>query len=594
MQFGPELSEDGTTFRIWAPLQTQMTLLVDGHPPVVMNRTSEGWHWAKVDGSGPGTRYRFQMTNGLLVPDPASRFQPDDVHGPSELIDPNGFKWRSEWSNRPWEDAVIYELHIGSFTPEGTFLAAIEKLPWLASIGITAIELMPVADFPGAWGWGYDGVLLYAPDASYGRPEHLKRLIQAAHDHGIMAFLDVVYNHFGPDGNYLPLYAPIFNEAHKTPWGAAVNFDAGGSEVVREFIIQNALYWIEEFRFDGLRLDAVHAIKDGGSRHLLEELAGRIHETKRHVHLILENEENEASRLVRHRDGRPLSFTAQWNDDLHHVLHTAATGEISGYYADYAGDTVRLGRTLAEGFGFQGELMPYRGEPRGEPSRDLSPTSFVSFIQNHDQVGNRAFGERLNQLATPEALHAIIAIYLLAPQIPMLFMGEEFGASTPFPFFCDFQGELADAVRDGRRTEFARFPEFEDPEKRKRIPDPLARRTFESAKLNWAESAEPARVKMVHLYRQLIEIRRREIVPRLKESLKGGRFDVMGDMAVRINWQLAGATLTLDANLKGETSPLLEAIQGRPIWGARPSNEELGPWEVIFAIGPPNPIAAHQ
>ena len=245
------------------------TWVVDGGPPVLMNRTFEGWHWSKAYGSGPGTWYQFQINNGLLMPDPASRFQPDDVHGPSEVVDPNAFAWRSEWSNRCWEDAVIYEIHVGTFTPEGTFLAAIEKLSWLADIGITAIELMPVAAFPGAWGWGYDGVLLYAPDASYGRPEHLKRLIQAAHDHGIMVVLDVVYNHFGPDGNYLPLYTPIFNEQHKTPWGAAVNFDASGSEVVREFIIQNALYWIEEFRFDGLRLDAVHAIKDDGKRHLL-------------------------------------------------------------------------------------------------------------------------------------------------------------------------------------------------------------------------------------------------------------------------------------------------------------------------------------
>ena len=595
MRFGPELFEGGASFRIWAPLQQQMTLVVDGGPPVPMNRTFEGWHWSNVNGSGPGTRYQFQINSGLLMPDPASRFQPDGVHGPSEVVDPNAFEWQSEWSNRCWEDAVIYEIHVGTFTPEGTFLAAIEKLSWLADIGITAIELMPVAAFPGVWGWGYDGVLLYAPDASYGRPEHLKRLIQAAHDHGIMVVLDVVYNHFGPDGNYLPLYTPIFNEQHKTPWGAAVNFDASGSEVVREFIIQNALYWIEEFRFDGLRLDAVHSIKDNGKRHLLQELAERINGTNRHIHLILENEENQASRLFRRRDGRPLTFTAQWNDDLHHVLHAAATRENSGYYVDYVGDTFKLGRTLAEGFGFQGEMMQYRGECRGEPSGDLPPTAFISFIQNHDQVGNRAFGERLNQLATFDAMRAIIAIYLLAPQIPMMFMGEEFGATTPFPFFCDFQGDLADAVREGRRNEFARFPEFRDPEKRLRIPDPIARETFESAKLNWSESADAEKLKIVEFYRQLIGIRRREIVPQLKGGgLKGGRFEVLGEMAVRVSWQLADATLTLDANLKDEMSPVFEIIKGRPIWGALPSKKELVPWEVIFTIGPPAPGAMHH
>jgi malto-oligosyltrehalose trehalohydrolase len=370
------------------------------------------------------------------------------------------------WKTGGTEESVIYELHIGTFTSDGTFRAAIDKLDDLVELGVTAIELMPIADFPGARNWGYDGVYLFAPDATYGRPEDLKVLADAAHANGLMIFLDVVYNHFGPDGNYLDAYAcQFFTDRHKTPWGAAINYDGPDSRPVRNFMIHNALYWLEEFHFDGLRLDAVHAIIDDSEMHLLEELADRVRDTfcgERHIHLILENEENEAHRLKRGPGGEPRIYTAQWNDDVHHVLHTAATGEDAGYYAEYRGDTDKLARSLAEGFAFQGEMMAYRGEPRGEPSAHLPPTAFVAFIQNHDQVGNRAFGDRLTASTPAEAVRAIAAIYLLAPQIPMLFMGEEWAAAQPFPFFCDFEAELGEAVRKGRREEFAKFPEFHD------------------------------------------------------------------------------------------------------------------------------------
>lgn len=472
MPFGAQVYPDGSVcFRLWAPGQERIALVLEGDAiKLPMTPLADGWHERVIDRVAPGRRYRFELADGLRVPDPALRHQPEDVHGPNEVIDPRAYRWSDgAWRGLPWTEAVVYELHVGSFTPEGTFRALIEKLDHLVELGVTAIELMPIADFPGARNWGYGGVLPFAPDASYGRPEDLKALVDAAHAKGLMVFLDVVYNRFGPEGNYLPVYAPpFFTDRHKTPWGDAVNFDGASSRPVREFVIHNALYWIEEFHLDGLRLDAVHAIIDDSPKHILEELAERVRALadERRIHLILENEENEARRLEREFSGHARWYTAQWNDDVHHFLHTAATGENAGYYGDYQGEVDKLGRALTEGFAFQGEMMEYRDEPRGEPSGHLPPTAFVAFIQNHDQVGNRAFGERITATAPAEAVRAIAAVYLLSPQIPMLFMGEEWAAAQPFPFFCDFDEELAAAVREGRREEFARFPEFQDPKAR--------------------------------------------------------------------------------------------------------------------------------
>jgi maltooligosyltrehalose trehalohydrolase len=404
-----------------------------------------------------------------------------------------------------------------------------------------------------------------------------------------MVFLDVVYNHFGPDGNYLPTYAPIFTERHKTPWGAAVNYDGAGSQEVRSLVVNNALYWIEEYHLDGLRLDAVHAIVDDSPEHLLDAIAREVRAAAgdRHVHLILENEENQSSRLARGDDGKPLRYTAQWNDDVHHVLHTAASGESSGYYAEYAGDAEKLGRALAEGFVFQGEMMRYRERARGEASAHLPPTAFVAFIQNHDQVGNRAFGDRLTNVAPPEAVRAVAAIYLLSPQIPMLFMGEEWAAGEPFPFFCGFEGELAEAVRNGRRAEFARFPEFQDPERRELIPDPTARDTFLSAKLGWDEAQRGEHAEWLALYRQLLALRRAEIIPRLR-GIGGdcGRYEVLGDGAVRVRWTLGdGARLTLAANLKGRTEADFGAPAGRMLFSIGNAEDGgLGPWSVVWSL----------
>jgi malto-oligosyltrehalose trehalohydrolase len=515
--------------------------------PIPMTPSGEGWHELVTDQAKVGSRYRFVLPDGMKVPDPASRCQPEDVHGPSEIVDTTGWTWNdTAWSNRPWQDAVVYELHIGTFTPEGTFRAAMTKLDHLASLGVTAIEIMPVADFPGRRNWGYDGVLPYAPDSSYGRPEDLKALVEAAHARGLMVLLDVVYNHFGPDGNYLPVYAPqFFTNRHKTPWGSAVNFDDVGSKAVRDFVIGNALYWLQQFHMDGLRLDAVHAIVDDSPKHILTELAERVHEAagNRPVHLVLENEENEAHRL--------RLYTAQWNDDVHHALHTALTGEDKGYYAEYLGDSVKLGRALAQGFAFQGEMMTYRGEPRGEPSSQLPPTAFVAFLQNHDQIGNRAFGDRIVATMPREALRAASAVYLLLPQIPMLFMGEEWNSRQPFPFFCDFGPDLADAVRKGRREEFSRFPEFRNPAQRERIPDPQADETFASAKLDWDDLSDPAHREWLDWYRRILSTRRQSIVPLSGSIRHGGTFQVLGPGAVVVRWQAGDSELVLAANLSG-------------------------------------------
>ncbi len=437
------------------------------------------------------------------------------MHGPSVVVDPHAYRWRHpEWQGRPWEETVLYELHPGLL---GGFNGIEAKLPELKSLDITAIELMPIAEFPGARNWGYDGVLPFAPERGYGTPDELKHLIDAAHAEGMMVFLDVVYNHFGPDGNYLGLYAPqFFRDDIPTPWGPSIDFRR---PEVRRFFTENALYWLMEYRFDGLRFDAVHAIPDAG---WLDEMAAEIRATVepgRHVHLVLEHDGNVAEHLRR-------DFDAQWNDDIHHVLHHLLTGEASGYYEDYATDPAeKLARALSQGFIYQGEPSPYRdGERRGTPSGDLPPSAFVSFLQNHDQIGNRPFGERLTALADPEALEAAIALQLLSPHIPLIFMGEEDASDAPFFYFTDHHGELAETVREGRRREFAKFPGFSDPARREEIPDPNAPETFaRSLPEPDARHGQSRRA----LYRRLLDIRRREIVPRLSTAQKrrreGGR-----------------------------------------------------------------------
>ena len=562
MPFGAALDEAAARFRLWAPAAHAVTLLLgerQGHRDVPMQPMADGWHGATVPQVAAGTPYAFRVDDGPAVPDPASRQQPWDVNGPSAVVDPRAFDWPDEgWRGRPWREAVVYEAHVGTFTPEGTFRALAAKLDHLVRLGATALEIMPVADFAGRRNWGYDGVLPFAPDGAYGTPEDFKRLVAAAHERGLMVLLDVVYNHFGPEGNHLARYAPQFFDAgHRTPWGAAINFGGERARTVRDFFVHNALYWIEEYHLDGLRMDAIHAIADDSPTHIVTQIAHAIAAGPgrgRHVHLVLENDRNEA-RLLK----GAAAATAQWNDDWHHAAHVLATAETDGYYADYAARPVmHLGRALAEGFAWQGEPSAHReGAARGEPSADLAPLAFVPFLQNHDQVGNRALGERIAALARPAALRLATAALLLAPSIPLLFMGEEFAASAPFLYFCDFHGELADAVREGRRREFAAFERFRDPAARERIPDPGALETFLRSKLDWDEAARGAHAERLALYRELLAIRARHIVPHLDGRLFSARFETVGPAGLAVDWTLGdGARLHLRANFSETPGPL--------------------------------------
>ena len=593
-------TEAGVRFRLWAPAArvVEVKLEHESDPRFLpMDAEGEGWFALATPAARPGTRYRFRIDAGMEVPDPASRYQPDDVNGPSVVVDPDAYAWQHpDWRGRPWHETVLYELHVGTFTPAGTFEGLRERLGHLVELGVTAIELMPIADFSGGRNWGYDGVLPFAPDSAYGTPEDLKRLVDEAHGHGLMVFLDVVYNHFGPEGNYLHVYAPqFFDPELETPWGAAIDFSR---REVRDFFIENALYWLEEYRFDGLRFDAVHAIVDDSQPDILEELADRVlahFGPERKIHLVLENDDNVARYLGRDDAGEPTRYVAQWNDDIHHVLHVLATGERAGYYRNYAERPIdHLGRCLSEGFAYQGELFE-RGtrRPRGEASAHLPATAFVGFIQNHDQVGNRAFGERLWVLAEPRALKTLTAILLLAPGPPLLFMGEEWGAKEPFLYFCDFRGALADSVREGRRREFAQFPEFKDDRARERIPDPMRPDTFERSRLDWSRLELRDHRDCLESYRALLHLRRREIVPRLaglRANLSEARRFGAGGLLV--TWQLGdGTRLSLLANLApqpgrdlptGVTGRLLHATEDAA--GRGLDVGELPPWSAAWYL----------
>jgi maltooligosyltrehalose trehalohydrolase len=556
MPFGAELLDEGTRFRLWAPAASEVELELETGGRSLrlpMRGREDGWFEHVEHGVGAGARYAFNV-NGHSVPDPASRCNPDDVHRASMVVDPCAYTWGDGgWQGRRWEEAVIYEMHVGAFTAAGTFAAAQERLDDLRDLGVTAVELMPLADFPGRRGWGYDGVLPFAPDASYGTPDELKRFVDAAHQRGLMVLLDVVYNHFGPEGNYLHVYAPqFFTDRHSTPWGAAINFDGPGSRTVRDFYVHNALYWIEEFHFDGLRLDAVHAIADDSAEHIVTEIAAALRRQAggRAVHLVLENDHNEAHLLARDRDGRPTVADAQWNDDLHHAVHVLTTGETDGYYVDYADRPLELlGRCLAEGFAYQGDPSPFRGGAvRGEASGQLPPGAFVIYTQTHDQVGNRACGERLSMLAEAAAVQQAVAAVLLAPAVPMLFMGEEFAAPSPFLYFCDFGPELAAAVTRGRRAEFSRFERFRDSAQQASIPDPNAEATFRASQLDWSAAARAPHSEWRRFYQALLEARAQHIVPRLSGVGASGTYRV-DDRLLSVDWTLGdGSRLHLIAN----------------------------------------------
>lgn len=513
------LGEGRCRFRVWAPLSEKVEVhVISPKKRVIPLRSAErGYHHGIVEAVPPGSLYQYRLDGEWERPDPASRFQPQGVHGPSGVVDPR-FPWNDDhWCGPPLRDYIIYELHVGLFSPEGTFEAVIPRLDELKELGITAIELMPVAQFPGTRNWGYDGVYPFAVQNSYGGPEGLKRLVNACHRRGLAVILDVVYNHLGPEGNYLADFGPYFTDRYRTPWGSAVNFDGAHSDEVRRFFIENALYWIREFHVDALRIDAVHAIMDFSARPFLEELALVVHEeaeeSKRHVFLIAESALND-TRVIHSRERGGWGIDAQWNDDFHHALHALLTGEHEGYYRDFGGFE-HMGKAFKEGFVYSGEYSAYRVRRHGRSSRHLPAHQFVVFAQNHDQVGNRAWGERLGHLVSQGRLKIASALVLTSPFIPMLFQGEEWGASTPFQYFTDHQDPgMGEAVHKGRHEEFSPFGW-----KLEEVPDPQAVETFDRSRLSWEERDQEPHKSILEWYRRLIAIRRS--IP----SILDGRFD---------------------------------------------------------------------
>ncbi|MBS9476991.1 malto-oligosyltrehalose trehalohydrolase [Ancylobacter radicis] len=544
-RFGPELTASGARFRLFAPDVPAVELEIEGRVPVPLTRTEDGFFAGEVDGLAPGARYRFKVGD-QPVPDPASRMQAEDADGWSVLVAPPDALPRA-WS-RPWHEAVIAEVHVGTATPDGTFLGLIERLDHYRDAGFTVIELMPVNEFPGRRNWGYDGVLLYAPDRAYGTPEELRALIDAAHARGLGVMLDVVYNHFGPSGNYLPLYAKsFFRQDISTPWGPAIDLE---NPLVRAFFTENAAYWLSDFGFDGLRFDAVHALATDGAETFLRELAGACRAVRPDAFLVLENHDNIAEWLT--RDDR--LYTAQWNDDWHHALHVLGSGETTGYYAPYATDaTEAAARALGQGFVYQGDPYPYAdGPPRGTPSDHLPPDAFVSFVQNHDHIGNRPLGDRLAGTLAAERLAVLRFVLMLSPEIPLLFQGEEALLPTPFPFFCDFEGELADAVRNGRKAEFG---DFFSAHGEAEFPDPLAESTFRSAIITDAALASEDAQEALAAFAELAETRRRLVWPIAGTRYEGSQVKRSGD-ALLAHWRYEAGELVLALNLQDSRSTI--------------------------------------
>jgi maltooligosyltrehalose trehalohydrolase len=509
MEFGAKLLGDGRCrFSVWAPEKSAVSVVLLGgeRKAVKMIPGCGGFHSVET-AAAAGSRYVFRMPDGREFPDPASRFQPEGVHGPSSVADLGAFEWEDEgFVPRALREAVIYEMHAGAFTPEGTFAAAIPRLRDLSELGVTAVELMPVAQFPGSRNWGYDGVYPYAVQNSYGGPEELQRFVNAAHRTGLSVILDVVYNHLGPEGNYFGKYGPFFTGRYSTPWGQAVNFDGACSDAVREFFIQNALYWFREFHIDALRLDAVHGIFDFSARHFLAELQERVRElaseTNRTFCVIAESDLNDA-RLLHAPELGGYGLDAQWSDDFHHALHALLTQETTGYYGDF-GSLEDLGVTIQEGWLYSGQYSQFRKRHHGNSPAGIAPERFVVFDQNHDQVGNRAFGERLSTLVDFDSLKLAAGVALLSPFVPLLFMGEEYGEARPFQYFTSHEDpDLVDAVRRGRRQEFSEFGWSGD------LPDPQDEATFEGSKLDYdSRNSEPHR-SLREFYRALIALRRK-------------------------------------------------------------------------------------
>ena len=523
-----------TTFRVWAPDHASVDLVVEhseasphdsgyvgagfsrpggvSRPDIRPLTPESSGYWSGSFGDlGPGTLYRYRLDgrDGQIFPDPVSRFQPQGVHGPSQVVDASRFAWTDrDWRTPPLERTVFYELHVGTFTPHGTFRGAIDQLPYLKDLGVTAIELMPVADFAGDRNWGYDGVALFAPGRCYGQPEDLRALVDAAHQHGLAVYLDVVYNHLGPDGAYANAFsAHYFSDRHESPWGKGVNLDGPHSAEVRRFFVENALHWVHEYHVDGLRLDATHAMQDDSPRHFLAELTTSVRNLAARPVIFIAEDHRNLAEMLRPVDADGWGIDAVWADDLHHELRVHTARDHEGYYADFSGHIEDIATTLRQGWFFRGQHSRHLGEARGTDPTGLSPKQFVICIQNHDQIGNRATGNRLNHEIDEATFRALSTLLLMAPQTPLLFMGQEWAASTPFLFFTDHADDLGRKVTEGRRQEFGAFAAFGDPASRAAIPDPQDAATFERSRLRWDEVQRPPHAGVRRLYQRLLEVR---------------------------------------------------------------------------------------
>ncbi len=579
--WGSEFVTDSTVrFRLWAPGQESLSLRLNGEEQP-MNAVDDGWFEYEATGVSPGAEYQYVLADGMAVPDPASRAQKADVNGPSLVVDPNQYAWQNTgWQGRPWEETVVYEMHFGTFTPEGTYQAAIEKLPYLAELGITMIEVLPVSQFGGNRGWGYDGVLLYAPHSAYGTPDDFKAFIDAAHGYGLSVVLDIVLNHFGPEGNYLPLLAPaFFHKERMTPWGPGIAYDV---DAARRYIVEAPLYWLKEYRLDGLRFDAIDHIDDISDKHVLTEIAERIRAeiTDRPIHLTTEDSRNITSLHPRNDAGDAPLFTAEWNDDFHNAIHVFATGETHAYYEDFAGEPEKhVARTLAEGFAYQGEMSQHAGAKRGVDSTGQPPVAFVDFIQNHDQTGNRAHGDRLIELAGAERTKVLLATLLLSPHIPLLFMGEEYGETNPFQFFTDFHGELAKAVREGRAKEFKGHHGHDGED----VPDPNAEQTFLRSKLDWNRRSGEQGKAWLALTRHLLELRQQHIVPLLATAKGAGRVVETAPGLVAVSWAFEKGTLSMALNIGDSAQPLPD-FPGETIFAWPHEANDLAPHSIVVRL----------
>lgn len=579
--WGSEFVTDSTVrFRLWAPGQESLSLRLNGEEQP-MNAVDDGWFEYEATGVSPGAEYQYVLADGMAVPDPASRAQKADVNGPSLVVDPNQYAWQNTgWQGRPWEETVVYEMHFGTFTPEGTYQAAIEKLPYLAELGITMIEVLPVSQFGGNRGWGYDGVLLYAPHSAYGTPDDFKAFIDAAHGYGLSVVLDIVLNHFGPEGNYLPLLAPaFFHKERMTPWGPGIAYDV---DAARRYIVEAPLYWLKEYRLDGLRFDAIDHIDDISDKHVLNEIAERIRAeiTDRPIHLTTEDSRNITSLHPRNDAGDAPLFTAEWNDDFHNAIHVFATGETHAYYEDFAGEPEKhVARTLAEGFAYQGEMSQHAGAKRGVDSTGQPPVAFVDFIQNHDQTGNRAHGDRLIELAGAERTKVLLATLLLSPHIPLLFMGEEYGETNPFQFFTDFHGELAKAVREGRAKEFKGHHGHDGED----VPDPNAEQTFLRSKLDWNRRSGEQGKAWLALTRHLLELRQQHIVPLLATAKGAGRVVETAPGLVAVSWAFEKGTLSMALNIGDSAQPLPD-FPGETIFAWPHEANDLAPHSIVVRL----------